>query len=277
MRAGLLLFLCVAAWGGNPLKDETALRRRGIKALPELLALVEAEDPDARLRARRLAKVIVLDHYRALAPDGMHLVPGAIELRRTGARMVGGLYLDTREVTTGEFLRYARQARIDTGRWKRTDPELPVVRVTLEEARGYAKWRGGRLPTSEELVRAASAGGRVLYPWGDGFEPRRVVSRESGLGGPLPPGSRSLGRSADGIDDLVGNVAEWTDSPAEEARGTRFRVVGGSYLRYAKGIISGDRFVTYRLRITEWRSDVGFRLARSLPPFPSMKTMRKAK
>ncbi len=117
-------------------------------------------------------------------------------------------------------------------------------------------------------MHAASLNGRAAYPWGNVFEPHRVNSREAGRGTPLAPGLHPEGNTPDGLQDLIGNLAEWTSSRAK-AGGIRYCVVGGSYLQNAKGIISAGRFVTYKLRGTETRRDVGFRLARSLPPLPT--------
>lgn len=251
--------------------DEDGIRSQGLKALPLLLKDAGSPDVDIRVRARRLAKLILLDYFRNEAPRGMRFVPGQPAIDNGRARMKGGFYLAVKEVTVLEYLRYLKQtAGIPVLRFKDLDARAPIVSVTLREAQAYAKWRKARLPTHDELLAAASLNGRAPYPWGSAFEPHRINSRESGLGKPLPPGTRPEGNTPDGLEDLIGNIAEWTPSRAK-AGGTRFRVVGGSFLRHAKGVISGGRFVTYNLRATETRRDVGFRLARSLPPLPTLR------
>jgi hypothetical protein len=64
------------------------------------------------------------------------------------------------------------------------------------------------------------------------------------------------------VTHLLGNVAEWSSSSAGEGERRRFLAVGGSWRSPAKDA----NFVTYRLRPEARVVDVGFRLAKSLPP-----------
>jgi formylglycine-generating enzyme required for sulfatase activity len=191
-------------------------------------------------------------------------VPGDVALGTRKVLVEKGVYLAVHEVTVGEFLAFARATKLHAARWKKVAPELPVVNIDFVQAQAYARWKDARLPTIAELRRAATSGGRARYPWGHRFEPHRLNSREAGLDAPLAPGSRPEGRSPHGLHDLFGNVAEWTSSQPE--RGGRYFVVGGSFLRRARGVIRTNRFTSYTLRPSEWRRDVGVRLARSLPP-----------
>lgn len=265
-RTGLIvLALVVALRAGEPTPDAAALRARGMEALQEVLRHVEADDADLRLRSRRLARVIVLDYLEAKAPKGMKLLPGRLHLATSGVRMEGGFYLGRTEVTRGAFRAYAKKAGLDAKRWAEGGEALPVVAVTLEEARAFAKAKGARIPTRAELEFAATAGGHYLFPWGDRFDPARVNSRDSAAGKPEPVGTRTAGASARGIADLIGNVAEWTET-ATRPGSRKFVVVGGSYKTWGRA-----RFETYRLDERQRLPDVGFRLARSLPPLPAPK------
>ena len=122
-------------------------------------------------------------------------------------------------------------------------PESWPVYVTLAEARAYAKWRGLRLPTEAEFQRAAYGtpeGAERRYPWG-GAEP----TAEHGVfdissWDPHPAGSHPLGRSAWGIDDLVGNGWEWTSTPFEPFPGFR---PWASYPEYSADFFDGGHFV----------------------------------
>lgn len=102
----------------------------------------------------------------------------------------------------------------------------PVVQVSLNDARAFASWAGGRLPSEDEWEYAARGGlGDVRYPWGnhdpddDDFMPcniwqGRFPDRNSGADGwfstcPVD----SFAANGFGLHNLCGNVWEWCDQP----------------------------------------------------------------
>jgi hypothetical protein len=235
-----------------------------VVGLPALLRNVEAADPGVRVEARRLVKLIVADFHAAHAPAGMRVVPGRIVVGDGWVACDGGFYLGRKEVTLGEFRRFARERDWPLERWEAGHPDLPVTDVTLVEARAYALSVGARLPSQEELIEAATSGGSLCFPWGASADPSRANTRESGRGVLVAGGVLQQGASAHGICDLLGNAAEWTDTPAGR---TYFCVVGGSYRTELRP--AGSRaFRTYRLAGDARLPDVGFRLAQDLPALP---------
>ena len=93
-------------------------------------------------------------------------------------------------------------------------PSWPVY-VSHAEAAAYARWRRLRLPTEAEFMRAAYGapeGGQRRYPWGAAEPTVAHGVFDFSSWDPAPAGSHPGGRSAWGIDDLVGNGWEWTST-----------------------------------------------------------------
>lgn len=151
----------------------------------------------------------------------------------------------------------------------------PINCVSWEQANQYAKFRDARLPTESEYEYAAKNGGKdQKYPWGD-LEPNceNVVKGNCGHKGTMPVCSKPAGNTAQGLCDMVGNVAEWVQDMYENSYehapvdGTSyegsnsFRVLrGGSFHdQLAVNLRVDNRFVDAGDRNTF----AGFRLARS--------------
>lgn len=182
-----------------------------------------------------------------------------------------------REVTGSDFRAYAAAAGQQMPRqpeWYANDTH-PVVNVTWDEAQGYCKWAGGRLPTEAEWEHAARGGldGR-LFPWGDEFTGQAVArhnlpSEKFNFTAPVglfPPNDY-------GLHDVAGNVWEWT---ASEHRPTHNTEPDSTYdLRTTKG--GGWDNNIRRLRVSERAAlsrqgrhnlYVGFRCVRAVSATP---------
>ena len=106
----------------------------------------------------------------------------------------------------------------------------PVTWVSLDDARAYAAWAGKRLPHEWEWQYAAQGTDRRLYPWGGRPDPGAVPVPEKGrnLRAPDDVTAHSRGASPFGVEDLVGNVWQWTDEYLDDH--TRAGILrGGSY------------------------------------------------
>jgi iron(II)-dependent oxidoreductase len=106
------------------------------------------------------------------------------------------------------------------GKFPEGKEDHPVVGVCWYEAAAFARWVGKRLPTDPEWVKAGTwpvttdAGRPVQrkFPWGDAMDRRLVNLWGNGINQTVSvtasPGSASVG----GVQQLVGNVWEWTSS-----------------------------------------------------------------
>ena len=129
----------------------------------------------------------------------------------------------------------------------------PVVQVSYHDAAAYAAWAGRRLPSEIEWEYAANAGATTEYVWGaertvngqemantwQGSFPVQNTNAD-GYAKRAPVGC--FARNDFGLYDMIGNVWEWTVSPAnmsgsgsgngsaEAPSEARYIIKGGSFL-----------------------------------------------
>lgn len=183
-----------------------------------------------------------------LGVDGVD-EPFSLDNERPAHRVdVGAFDIGRVPVTNGEFCHFIDDGGYDTARWwspagdahrreaalrapmfwtaERTRRRFghveelpldePVQHVSYFEAEAYAAWAGARLPTEIEWEKACAwdpaAGCRRRWPWGDDDPTAERANLGGDLLGPAPVGSHPLGASAYGVEQLIGDVWEWTSS-----------------------------------------------------------------
>jgi iron(II)-dependent oxidoreductase len=132
--------------------------------------------------------------------------------------------------------------------WRGIFERIPLpaswpVYVSQAEATAYASWRSARLPTEAEFQRAAFGtprGEERPFPWGDVSPRREHGVFDFASWDPQPVGSHPDGRSAWGVEDLVGNGWEWTSTVFEPFPG--FRAMA-SYPEYSAEFFDGQHIV----------------------------------
>ncbi|MEZ6186514.1 MAG: bifunctional serine/threonine-protein kinase/formylglycine-generating enzyme family protein [Planctomycetota bacterium] len=123
-------------------------------------------------------------------------------------------WIDAAPVTHGDYAVFVAATGAEPPRtWRRgrfspAQASLPVSGVTYHEAEAYARWAGKRLPTEREWERAAMGPEHRSYPYGDAFDPTRIV--RDGL---APVESLPEGATSEGVKHMTGNGWEWTSSP----------------------------------------------------------------
>ena len=191
------------------------------------------------------------------------------------------------EVTFEEYDDFARRTGFSAPygeKWGRG--RRPVIHVSWQEARQYARWlslvtgKSFRLPTEPEWEYAARGGTQTEYPWGERIGQNKANCDGCGSQGTSKQTARvgSFEPNAWGLYDIAGNVWEWVEDCWHEnydgapSDGSAWReedggncgqrvVRGGSWylsLRYLRAA-SRHRFYT-----VVRSNDVGFRLAQDL-------------
>lgn len=137
---------------------------------------------------------------------------------------VSPYWIDRYEVTVFDYAQCVQTGRCDGAPLVNLDPSNrrslePIVGVTWEEARRYCASLRQRLPTEAEWERAARGMSGRRFPWGEhyasswanhGSVGTSKLDASDGYDGIAPVGTYPQGRSADGLEDMAGNAAEWT-------------------------------------------------------------------
>jgi gamma-glutamyl hercynylcysteine S-oxide synthase len=239
---------------GAPLLGDTAVLPKGrpglagtsvlVPAGPFVLGVDAVSEPYS-LDNERPAHVVDLPAYRIgrvpvtngewqqFVADGGYRQPRWWSERGWDHRQGAGL-------TGPQFWSSDARTRTRFGYVEDIPADEPVQHVTYFEAEAYAAWAGARLPTEAEWEKACAwdpaTGSRRRYPWGT-HEPSELVAN---LGGtalrPAPVGAYPGGASAYGVEQMLGDVWEWTSSPLRPWPG----FVPMIYDRYSEPFFDGD-------------------------------------
>ena len=100
----------------------------------------------------------------------------------------------------------------------------PVVLISYDDALAYAAWKSQqtgityRLPTAEEWEKAAKGKSGKYFPWGNEWSDDATNAAVSGLNYTSAIATFPLSKSKYGVEDMAGNVFEYTSTLAKETR-----------------------------------------------------------
>lgn len=259
------------------MRDADAVFIPAATALVGTAAPVIPDDGESPLRQVRLgafhiarATVTNAEFARFVAATGY-----VTEAERLGWSFVFWQQVPPQTGITAAYPEAAWWRRVDGACWSAPHgpgseaaarPDHPVVQVSWNDARAYAAWVGGRLPSEAEWEHAARGGrGDVPFPWGmdapddSRFLPCNIWQGQfphhntAADGHVTTAPARSFAANGYGLFHMVGNVWEWTADPfrirslkprakARMAAAAGYRTLkGGSFLCH--------RSYCYRYRI----------------------------
>ena len=184
--------------------------------------------------AFRIGRVPVINgEWQHFIGDGGYTEPRWWSTRGWQHRQGAGL-------TAPQFWSSDGRTRTRFGHVEEIPADEPVQHVTFFEAEAYAAWVGARLPTETEWEKACAwdpaTNSRRRYPWGADAP----SEAHANLGGtalrPAPVGAYPAGASAYGVEQMLGDVWEWTASPLRPWPG----FVPMIYERYSQPFFDGD-------------------------------------
>jgi formylglycine-generating enzyme required for sulfatase activity len=150
-------------------------------------------------------------------PAGRYRVGSTVARDRNPEREVAldAFRIDDTEVTCFEYWRFVLATKTPAppnwvdARYTYGGERLPVGNVSAEEARRFAEWTGGRLPTSDEWEVAATGGTGRPFPWAETAFPR--LANFSGK--LVEVRSEPQDRSPFGGFDFCASLREWVVLP----------------------------------------------------------------
>ncbi len=245
-RSAGLIFVLVAAVGalvsfGIVGPDDAS----GCEGAPGTVDVVSAGEANAALTVFEVPPPVALAEetcpsQNATAPADQVVVPagvftaGCVPNERCAPAQsqvtLPAFAIDRNEVTVAQYRQCVTSGACTAASAGATNPGCnagvtgrdnhPINCVSAAQAAAFCTSKQRRLPTNEEWEKAArGVGNGNVYPWGSAAPScDRAVIAGCTAGITMPVGSKALGVSPFGVNDMVGNVMEWVAPTTESFR-----------------------------------------------------------
>ena len=108
----------------------------------------------------------------------------------------------------------------------------PVVQVSIEDAKTYAKWVKKRIPTEKEWEAGTRTLKGYVFPWGNKWKKNRCNIESTANADTTPVDKFKKWENGYGIVDALGNVLEWTNTKYEHNQKKFYIAKGGSWISH---------------------------------------------
>ncbi|MFZ1746081.1 MAG: SUMF1/EgtB/PvdO family nonheme iron enzyme [Nitrospirales bacterium] len=286
---------------GIPASDRELVQLQAeLQALQEQMAREKSDRDEEAPGSGLIAKAPAYSAPQAFAPkilggDGApmvfipegHFTMGSKDFRNerpVHQVFLDNFYIDQHEVTVSQYAEFIKKSGAEPpGYWIDLNlhevSQHPAVRANWDEATAYCESVGKRLPTEAEWEKAARGADERLYPWGE-QDPIQILANfdkccdHQAYSVLTSVGEKAEGQSPYGLDDMAGNVWEWTadwydtsyyqrspdKNPEGPPVGELKAIRGGSWSNKAVDIRTTNR---HGLDPGQRHDNVGFRCAKN--------------
>ena len=159
------------------------------------------------MKPKKLAETITAKSGEMVLVPAGHFLFGK---EKTDAQ-TGAYYIDKTEVTNQAYADFCKATGRPLPRDFPSDKaKYPVVNVTIDDAEGFAKWAGERLPSAREWEKAARGTDGRAYPWGNAADPSKANIGSSSLS---PAIDFAAAASPYKTLQMIGNAWELIEEP----------------------------------------------------------------
>ena len=192
------------------------------------IPFVEINSGEMLMKGLLIPQHLENEGYRIIIKNGKVFINGvAVQTKNPDGKELVTLdkfWISTRKVTVQDYAHCVREGVCEalkpqegcTFTLEKKEQDLPLNCINWYQARRFAQWLGGDLPSESQWEFAArSRQSSFDYPWGSTsptceYTSAKIKDQECSPQGLVPPCSKPKGNSQQGACDFIGSLREWT-------------------------------------------------------------------